>query len=102
VIENLLRCKAIPEITKLLTSEHALMQMEAVNALTVGGGILLGGQHTSAMENYLVEADLAEKIKLLLQFSGLSPQLLENLVTMTDTLSKYGEYQVEVCPRNRF
>lgn len=88
VLTTILESGAVPYLVDMLIAEHAVMQNEALLALT----LLVTMRLTDAEAN-LLEAKIGDKLTTLLNDFGpsLTCEMVQNILSLVDQLTKSGE-----------
>jgi hypothetical protein len=88
VLTTILESGAVPYLVDMLIAEHAVMQNEAVLALT-----LLASTRLTDAEKNLLEAKIGDKLTTLLNGFGpsLACEMVLNILSLVDQLAKSGK-----------
>ncbi|KAJ8318282.1 hypothetical protein KUTeg_003373 [Tegillarca granosa] len=87
LMRNISRADGIRHLVSMATSEHIVMQNEALVALTLIGATILAD---AALQ--LKQADLIDTITTLLQNENTIPEILCNTLVLTKTIIAEGKY----------
>ena len=83
----------VPVLISMVGSEFPLMQNEAIVALTLMSGVLLPHLKQTP-ENSADILPLIQKIKSMLSSTSTLPEIICNLLTLTQTLCTTGKYKL--------
>lgn len=87
VLTVILESGAVPHLVDMLTAEHAVMQNEALLALT-----LLASMRLADAEAYLLEAKIGDKLARLVNDSrpSLAREMVQNILSLVGQLANSG------------
>jgi hypothetical protein len=88
VIRTVLESGAVPYLVDMLTAEHAVMQNEALLALT-----LLASMRLDAAEAGLIQAKIGHRLARLINDFGpsLACEMVQNILSLINTLAHSGK-----------
>ncbi|XP_046665551.1 rap1 GTPase-GDP dissociation stimulator 1 [Homalodisca vitripennis] len=86
VMGVMVQCKAVPRLVAMVTAEHAVMQTEALLALS-----LLTAMRMSDAEPALVAADVGSQIVTLVSSNTVEREVFQNVLALVGTMSTSGE-----------
>jgi len=91
VVHNLIQVEALPHLVTMATSEHLVMQNEALMALTIVASVALGEAAVT-----LRESDLCPKLLTLLKDTKMPPEVKVNVLSLVKVVSTSGQLRVDL------